>query len=201
MTVRRLLTMFAVLALMLAACGGNDDSADDEAVGTTEAAQSDGDETEDDPQAEPDPETPEVEAAEDEAAEPVNDIPSDVDLGECGFLVDFFGVWAEDESMMSSEDLFSGESYAKWADALEQTAADAPAEIRSHFETMADAFGQVAESFDDLVIDFSDPEAYNDPEAVQALEEMSGIFEDPRFAEASDAIDGWMEANCPDLVS
>lgn len=200
MTVRRLLTMFAVLALMLAACGGNDDSADDEAVGTTEAAQSDGDETEDDPQAEPDPETPEVEAAEDDD-DSVNDIPSDVDLGECGFLVDFFGVWAEDESMMSSEDLFSGESYAKWADALEQTAADAPAEIRSHFETMADAFGQVAESFDDLVIDFSDPEAYNDPEAAQALEEMSGIFEDPRFAEASDAIDGWMEANCPDLVS
>ena len=200
MTVRWLLTMFAVLALMLAACGGNDDSADDEAVGTTEAAQSDGDETEDDPQAEPDPETPEVEAAEDDD-DSVNDIPSDVDLGECGFLVDFFGVWAEDESMMSSEDLFSGESYAKWADALEQTAADAPAEIRSHFETMADAFGQVAESFDDLVIDFSDPEAYNDPEAAQALEEMSGIFEDPRFAEASDAIDGWMEANCPDLFS
>lgn len=196
MTVRRLLSLLAVLSLLLAACGGDDDSADVAEVDTTQTTEAGSDSD-----TESDTDTSEIEGPDDDGEGSSPELPAGVDLGECGFLVDFFDMWDEGESMMSSDDVFSSESYARWADGLERTAANAPAEIRSDFEVMADTFGQVAEAFEDLDIDFSDPEAmYTDPAAIQALEEMGQIFEDPRFDEASEAIDQWMEANCPDLV-
>lgn len=188
MGLKRLLSLFLALGLLLAACGDDDDTTEASTDDTTEETADDTatDTSEDD------------EGSDDDGS---SGLPSDVDLGECAFMADFaMTIDSFDESaLLGGEDGSFGDFIGATADALDEVADGAPDEIADAFRTMADTFGQAADELEGVQLDFSDPENM-DPEAMQAFEQVGQLFSDPEFEAASTEIDTWMQAECPDLA-
>lgn len=160
------LAMAGVLAAGLAACGDDDGGGD--AVGLED-----------------------VEGGEDST-------DTTVDLGDVG---DIAGLSAECQVLVQAGIAFASafggtgdEDFGDLAEAMEEFAGDAPEEIRDDVTILARAYAEFAERLGD--VDFSDPEAFNDPELVQRMSEASAIFEEPEVAEASANVEAFSTANC-----
>lgn len=183
MSRRRLLpvSLLAVLGLVFAACGDDDDIAT-----SSEDTQ------------------PDVDADVDDADAPDEGLDEDAfsgDLGECGFFVEFATAFDEIDPaslFATGEEIDFGSFFGPLADEFEDVAAAAPDEIRDAFRTVADGFSDVAEELEGVVIDLSDPESI-DPETTAKLEALESGF-GAEFDAASEEIDAWMEANCPDFA-
>lgn len=175
--------LLAALALLLAACGDDDDTA-------TET-------------------TGEADGADDTGGSEDTDGGSDdqdlegADLGECGFFVEFADSFDDvdpSEMFAAGEEIDFGSFFGPIAAQFDSVADAAPSEIQDAFRTVADDFAEVADALDGVVIDLSNPQEM-DPEAVEALETMESSFDTPEFDAASAEIDAWMQDNCPDLAN
>jgi hypothetical protein len=176
MGVRRIgaITLAAMLAVGLAACGddGGDGDGDDVALEDV-----DGSGTEDTDGSE--------EETDDTAAEEGSD--DDVDLGafgsdECQDLIGALG---------GIGGLFSGDSdeldFGAFADAFEEI--DAP-EIEEDLQVLAEAYREIDEAIGDL--DLTDPEAFTSPE----FQELALTLDNEQFTEASENVSAFMEDAC-----
>ncbi len=172
------LGLVGVLALLLGACGDDDDASTD--AGTVENDGSASDSGDGD-----------VEEAAEDAAEGEIDAAFD---GDCAFLGQFAGAGFEEgfdpTAALTGGD--AGEAFAILAEQFEEVADAAPGEIEDSFATLAEGMGSFAEAFSG--IDFSDPSSI-DPEALESLE----AFEDgpgAEFEAASEEVSAWIEENC-----
>lgn len=180
MRFRRLLALLAVFVLLIAACGGDDDDSSSADDGDGEPTQDiDRDADSDDGPADSDS----------------TEIPDDVDVGECGFVVELF----ESFDAIPDDSMFGGsDGMATMAQGFANVAKNAPSEIRDQFETLAEIFGAVSAEMADIDIDFSDPEAI-DPAAFESVEIAMQGLGDPSFQAASEDIAEWMQNACPEL--
>lgn len=179
----RLLSLFVVLGLLVAACGDDDDTST-----ATEDTTAD--------------ETAEPEDTGDDGgdADEVEDALAE-GLGECGFLAGFATAFEDfDPTAMYSgtEATDFGAIFAPLAEAANDVADAAPSEIQDAFETVAEGFGAVADQLEGVVIDLSDPQSI-DPEAMAQLESLDTSFGED-FEAASAEIDAWINENCADLA-
>lgn len=180
------------VALLLAACGDDDDTStatDDTAVDVEEETE---DTTEEETEAETDDEDSDSDVDEDAIA---------AGMGECGFLTAFATAFEDfnPTAMYGGEEATDfGQIFAPLAQATQDVAEAAPDEIRDAFRTMADGFGAVAEELEGVVVNFADPQSM-DPETMAKLESLDGAFGD-EFEAASEEIDAWMTENCADLA-
>lgn len=178
----RLLSLFVVLGLLLAACGDDDDTT----AATEDTTSGEEAETEDT-------------SDRDDAGE-VEDALAE-GLGECGFLAGFATAFEDfDPTAMYSgtEATDFGAIFTPLAEAAEDVADAAPSEIQDAFRTVAEGFGAVAEQLEGVVIDLSDPQSM-DPEAMAKLESLETSFGED-FEAASMEIDAWISENCADLA-
>jgi hypothetical protein len=79
-------------------------------------------------------------------------------------------------------------------DAMREFADDAPDEIRGDVEVLAEAYTEFGEAVGD--VDFSDPDAFSDPEVQARFAEAGEIFNDPEVVEANENVTAFTEANC-----
>lgn len=180
----RVLSLFVVLGLLVAACGDDDD-----ANTATE-----------DTTADEDAETEDTDQDDSDDGDEVEDALAE-GLGECGFLTGFATAFEDfDPTAMYSgtEATDFGAIFAPLAQAAHDVADAAPSEIQGAFETVAEGFGAVAEQLEGVVIDLSDPESM-DPEAMAKLESLDSSF-GADFEAASTEIDAWISENCADLA-
>lgn len=180
----RLLSLFVVLGLLVAACGDDDTSTatDDSVEGSEDTTETTAE----------DPDDGDGGVDEDAMAE---------SLGECGFLTGFATAFEDFDptAMYSGEEATDfGQLFAPLAEAARDVADDAPSEIQDAFRTVAEGFAAVAEELDGVVIDLTDPEAM-DPEAMAKLESLETSFGED-FESASTEIDTWMSENCADIA-
>lgn len=187
-------TIFApivAIALLLAACGGDDDSTtatDDTTEETSEATEEETETTSEDDGTEPE----ETEVDEEALAE---------SMGECGFLAAFATAFSEFDptTMYSGEEATDfGQLFAPLAEATQEVAEAAPEEIRDAFGTLAEGFDRVAQELEGVVLDLTDPEAM-DPETMAKLESLDTAFGEEYEAAAAE-VDAWMTENCSDLA-
>lgn len=179
------------IALLLAACGGDDDSTtatDDTTEETSEATEEETETTSEDDGTEPE----ETEVDEEALAE---------SMGECGFLAAFATAFSEFDptTMYSGEEATDfGQLFAPLAQATKEVADAAPEEIRDAFGTLAEGFDRVAQELEGVVLDLTDPEAM-DPETMAKLESLDTAFGDDYEAAAAE-VDAWMTENCSELA-
>lgn len=162
------------LALVAGACGSDDE-------GTSTDAGGDG-------------------QSERTVAEAAEDAIGDELGGDCAFLGQFAGVeFAEgfDPSAAFEEggEIDFSQIYDPLSEQFREIAESAPSDIRDAFETMAEAFGELASELEGLTVDFSDP-ANIDPEAIAAFEKAGTVVEGDEFRAASDEVEAWVEDNC-----
>lgn len=186
MTRSRIFIPIVAVALLLAACGDDDDTstATDDAVEETEET-----------------EVPTEDESEDAGGTDVDEDAIAAGLGECGFLAGFATAFEDfDPSALygGAEATDFGQIFAPMAQATQDVAEAAPAEIRDAFRTMADGFTAVAEELEGVVVNFADPESM-DPETMAKLEGLSTAFGD-EFEAASTEVEAWMNENCADLA-
>lgn len=177
----RLLALVAAVAVFVAACGDDDNVASN-----------------DDSSSETDGESNETE---NRAEDAVSDQFAD-QLGEkCGFLAEFVGVGFEGafdpSAAMTGETFNFSEAFAPIAKEFQEVAAAAPDEIQDAFQTMADGFDELVEQFEDVEVDFSDPQNI-DPEALEAFDSIDTAFDSDELNEASEEIEAWIGDNCED---
>lgn len=170
------LALAAVLAAGLAACGDDDDSADE--ASRTEADS--GSVTEEDS---------------DDGSD-----SGDSDLG-AGFAgagcAEFAQEFAEANAAIGGAFAGGGEGdFGEVADFFEEAANDAPDEVSDALQVLAGAYREFAEALDEADVDFSDPNAFSDPEVVAALTEASEAFNDPEIQEANQTLEAFAANSC-----
>ena len=168
----RLLLIALVLALALvgAACGGDETSADgDDITIETTTDETTTDETTN-------------EANEDDTGD------FDVASGECRELVDAsaqlsqaFGAAGQDGDLGDVSELF------------DEFAANAPDEIRDDFATLAEAYASYADVLEDIDVD---PGETPDAEALAQLQSALAAVDQQEVTAASQRISDWAEENC-----
>jgi hypothetical protein len=100
------------------------------------------------------------------------------------------------DSEFSGSELPSGDVFDRAADAIADLADDAPSEIKADLETVADGVREIADLFGE--VDLSDPEALNDPDNAEALQEMSTRMGelDEKVTGASDRVETYLKDEC-----
>lgn len=162
------LALASVLALGLAACGGDDGDDGDVALEDVEGGDS---------------------SSDDESSE------TTIDLGDLEGLSGECEVFAEAAAAFGAA--FSGEGAADFgdlADAMDEFADEAPDEIEDDLRVLAEAYRGFDEEFGDL--DFSDPESFSDPEVAARLAEAGEVFNSAEVTEANENLSAFTEANC-----
>lgn len=119
------------------------------------------------------------------------------DIGDLGQLSDECRVFAEAAIAFGTAlGTGGGEELDDFADAMSAFAESGPSEIRGDLRVLAEGYRAYVEILGDIDVDFSDPNAFADPEVQARFAEATEIFEDPRFAEAQANVDAFTEANC-----
>ena len=173
-----MLALVVVLALLGAACGGDDDSTGSGDDGTT-ADGGDGGSSTDDGSGDT--------GGDDGGDDDIGDLIDD----DCEFLL--AGAFANPLAGAQSGD----EDFEESAAQLQAIADDAPDEISDAMSTLAEGFTQMAEIFQD--IDLSDPSSLNDPDTQAAMEELESIATD-EYEAAAEEVNTWMAENCTGVV-
>jgi hypothetical protein len=88
-------------------------------------------------------------------------------------------------------------NFGDTADQLDAIADSAPDEIQDALATLAEGFAEIAEIFED--IDLSDPSSFQDPDVVSKFNELEEIA-DEDYEAAADEISTWMSENCSGLA-
>jgi hypothetical protein len=170
-TIVRVLTVLLVIGGVLAGCGGDDDDGGDAATSeTTEAS----------------------DAGDDDDGGNLDDELAALGTGECRDAAEAFLSAAEGAlGFLDGPDSQMDDA----VDQLRAFADVAPDEIKDDFETVVDAYGELAEAFADLDFDPSSGEAPSD-EVMQQLEEIGSRFQESDLQEASDNISAWFDEHC-----
>jgi hypothetical protein len=108
--------------------------------------------------------------------------------GECEVFVEAAAAFAA--AFGGGEDADFGDIGA----AMSDFADDAPDEIRDDVAILAEAYTEFGEAVGD--VDFSDPDAFSDPEVQARFAEAGEIFNDPAVVEANENVTAFTEANC-----
>lgn len=105
------------------------------------------------------------------------------------------------EGQFEGDEMPSGEVFEQTADAIGDLAADAPEEIESDLEALAEGVGEIAEIFSD--IDLNDPEALSDPANAEKLQAMGERMEalDETVGESSERVEEYLAEECDIDVS
>ena len=177
------LSLAFALSMGLAACGDDDDSGDD---ALEEVDDSSSDDSSDDS------------SSDDSDSGDDSDAGGDIgDLAGEG-CVEFAQAFGEASAAIGGA--FSGEGgqadFTELADFFEEAADDVPDEVGDALETLAGAYRQFGEALEDADIDFSDPEAFQDPEVIAAFTEASEAFESPEVQEANQTLEQFTANNC-----
>lgn len=176
-TFHRLGAAFAVLALLFAACGDDDDTAS-ESVDLDEVGEAF------------DP------SDADGAQEAVNAAESAGFIsGDCAdALGAFIGAQADLASGFTAMGGGSAEAdYDAFADGVRQLADRAPDEIASEFEVWAEALSTFFEGLAD--IDFTPGQGF-DEATMEQFQALNDAIDTEEFDQAQDAIGDWFDANC-----
>ncbi|MDZ7674409.1 MAG: hypothetical protein U5K30_05010 [Acidimicrobiales bacterium] len=166
---RKLWLMLAAVALVVAGCGDDSDdaSSDDTSSEDTSSEDTSADDS----------------GGSSDAAAFLND-------SNCNFVLS--GGWANPMAGGLSPD-GSVPDFDDIGDQFQNVADNAPDEIRSEFQLLAERYNEFLDLMGDA--DFSDPSSFQDPETQQALAQADSIF-DEEFESAADAVDAYFQENC-----
>lgn len=197
-TLRALTALLLALSLVAAACGSSDDEEtaadivadvleDDDAT----TSDDDGDDSESDTSDEAD-DTEEPPADEpDEADEPEED---DEPVAPSGDAAVFCARYAENEALFDELDFFDPDAVETWVNTsrglLAEAIGDAPGELVGDLQTIQTNFDEFAAALEAFGYD-----------VFAAGEELDEVSESPEADAASERIDAWIAANCPDAAS
>ena len=89
-----------------------------------------------------------------------------------------------------------GGDIGELASFFDDAAEDAPDEVADALRVFGEAYGEFARTLDEAGIDLSDPEAFQDPEAIAVLTEAGESLSSPEVTEAQQTIDDFVANNC-----
>ena len=160
-----IVALAAVLALSGAACGGDDDSSEDEIDATADGGDDGGDD-----------------------GVATDDIdPTGLIDDDCEFLL--AGAFLNPLAAAQTGD---GDFEAA-SEQLQAIADEAPDEIKDAMSVLADAYVEIAGVMRD--IDFSDPEAMQDPDVQEKLQQLDELAND-EYDQAGQEVSAWIAENC-----
>ena len=183
-TLRALIALLLALSLVAAACGSSDDeeTAADivaDVLEDDDATTSDGDDSESDTSDEPD-----------DTEEP----PADEPVAPSGDAAVFCARYAENEALFDELDFFDPDAVETWVNTsrglLAEAIGDAPGELVGDLQTIQTNFDEFAAALEAFGYD-----------VFAAGEELDEVSESPEADAASERIDAWIAANCPDAAS
>ena len=114
-------------------------------------------------------------------------IPGLASSGECRQLAELGAKLGEAISGTNQSDIESQVGF------FQEFADQAPEEIRSDFQVLADAYSKIAEAVADANLQSGEQP---DPEALQKLQDATSSLDEERLAEASANVEKWVRENC-----
>lgn len=203
---RALLALLACVSLIAAACGGSDDddgtAADIVADAIDSEDQADESNTGDDSTSSADTETgdaPADDAESDGSPEGDEDAPEeepaadDSSLALSGDAALFCARYAENSGLFRDVVVTDPDSIENWINTsqglLSEAIGAAPAELVSDLQTIQDGVAELAALLEAYGFDF-----------LAVSDEEFAATESPEFDAASDRIDAWLAANCPEVL-
>jgi len=133
----------------------------------------------------------------------ISNLPGGGDIPSNPFGDDGFSGSAEDcltlvfaWSQAASLGLTGAGTFEEGADAVEDLAAAAPAEIAADFALYAEAMRAYGDALEEAGIVLSDPTTYSTPEAQAAANAASDAFNAPEVQEAGNRIADYIETAC-----
>ncbi len=197
---RALMALLLALTLFAAACGGSDDDSSDVAAGDTGGQDDDTSGTTDDDASDDDGGDGDAASSGLSDDTPDEDDPAvsglaDDDSGSSpsGAAAVFCARYAENEALFDEFNLFDPDQVESWLNTssalLAEAIGEAPSELVPDLQIIQTNFADVASVLEAYGYDF-----------LAAGEEVEELGDDAEATAASDRIDAWIDANCPEAA-